>query len=350
MANLDAEMPKELESEFNKIMGIKDTKKSHRKVDPAYTDDVNTDPFLSDVEEDTEDTTEDVKQDGVIENETDDELEEKSEEETEEELIEESQEEAEDASEEAEEIIPDNLVIAGRSAGLADKKIVELFENEPEVLDALANYREQMLSASQPRDREQETVQSDSIAKPEKIGRVTMDEEDLTNMDESTRRVFKTMLEGQNALADKLDSANEELFSINRDRVEREAKSKSDFTRKIDGFFDNTKDAMLGNSSAMTGSQAQARKEVYAIAAALTNANGNAVENNLDKAVRAYHGIYGDTNKVAEDTLRRKLNANKTKFSPRPGGQKRTRKFKNDDERVMSAMEDAARDLGIDLE
>ncbi len=332
MADFDTKMPDGLEAEFNKIMGIEDTVGSTRKVDDAYTDDVDTDPFLK----------------------TDNE--ELSTEETNEEVVEETEQTtedtAEDASDEADDYVtvPDELVIAGRSAGLADKKIVDLFENEPEVLNALANYREQLLTVSRPEvKREQETAQESSIAKPEKIGYLTMDDADLTSMDESTRRAFKTMLDGQNAAIDRLNNANEELFTLRQAQTEREQQSKDDFSRRIDTFFDNAKDDALGSTVALSNTQAQARKEVYNIAAALTNANGIPVESNLDKAIKAYHGIYGNMESRAEDSLRRKLNANKKKFSPRPGGQKRARKFKSDEDRVMTAMEDAARDLGINL-
>jgi hypothetical protein len=335
----DEQVPQELENEYNKILGIEETKgdeekSSHRrKTDDAYTED--TDPYLRESDEEEEQTEE--TDDEEVDEETGDDINPPDDE---------AEAEADEADEEVE--IPDNWVMAGRSAGFSDEKIIKLFEEEPEILDALANTREQLLSASRTVETDKREVVNEEVPKPDKIAHVVMDD-DTMDMDESTKRILKKFVDNQNAVIDKLNDANEKLFKINSTSVQRDAKEQDDFSRKIDRFFDDTKDINLGDSRALTQAQAHARKEVYGIAAMLANVNGESVTDNLDKAVKAYHGIYSNPERIAENNLRRKLDNQKKRFSPRPGGQKKAQKFKNDDERVMAAMEKAATDMGLNL-
>jgi hypothetical protein len=335
----DEKLPENLESEYNKILGVEgagENKTSKHKVDEAYTESDN--PYLQDtVDDDDEQKVTDTEDIEEVDEETGEDIE------PSEDMVE---AEAEETEEEVE--IPDNWVMAGRSAGFSDEKIIKLFEQEPEVLDALANTREQLLLNPSPRGHKEDEIVTKGLLKPETIAHVNM-EDDTMDMDESTRRVFKKLVENQNAVIDKLNEANSKLFNISDSSAQREAKEQDAFSRRIDNFFDKTNETNLGDSRALTPSQAHARKEVYGIAAMLANVNGESTEDNLDKALKAYHGIYSNPEKIAESKLRRQLDSQKKKFSPRPGGQKRVQKFKDEDSRVIAAMEQAARSMGLEL-
>lgn len=348
MSDFDIEMSKELEEKFDEIMGINKKSTSRKVVDEAYKDDSAEDPFLNEIIEEPDGGEEKEEED--IED-----LEEEADSETKDsDVVEEKEESEAEADEDTEDYIPDHLVEAGRAAGIADNKIVWYAENDPTVLEALANYREQILSASTPKDKvEQEVVEKEELSEPEKLGHVSMDEMDLTDMDENTRKLFKTFADNQNLLVDKLNNANTELHGIKKNELLSQQKTQNDFINRIDSFFDGTNFGDVGKTFALTPKQVAIRKEIYNIAAVLQKANGGTLESNLEKGIKAYNGIYKNQDENAEvdaeNKLRRKLNKQKTKFSPRPGGQKKARKFKNDDERAMKTMEEKAAELGIDL-
>ena len=336
--NFDEKLPEGLDEKFDEILnGTSDYQNQKNFVDPAYEDNIHGDEFLK--EEDVENN--DEKDTDVTEEIEGNELEDDD-------TVESPEAEADDGEYD---YIPDNLVAAGRAAGFTDAKIIKMAEEDIESLEALANFREQILSGQQTQRSPAPTPQPVEEKKPSKMDYVTMDDVDLTDMDENSRKIFKNLLQGQNALIDKLNDASEELFSIQQANAKSKLSEQEQFDRRIDSFFDKIEAPELGHSSYLTPEQETTRKEIYGIAAVLTNANRNKLEDNLDKAVSVYSGMYNDggKEKEIEDKIVEKLNKQKTKFTPRPGGQKKTRKFKNDDERAMAAMEEAARQMGLDL-
>lgn len=278
------------------------------------------------------------KEDDAYAQEDEDEVEEKEAEQPEEPADEDKEVEEKETKEgeEEEEEIPFELVEAGRAAGFTDEKIVELAENSPEVLTALYEFRQQALQAQQTSAPEETPAEKPQEEEGEQ--KVTIDPKMLEKMDEGTRTVVLQLIQNQNRLVEQLNSFQQRHQTL-------EQMQQEEFDASIDGFFDSVVENCpdVGLSNEMTPENEAVRQEIYQIACVLYNAEGGSLEQCLEKAVKAYNGIYGRT----EDVLRRKLNKQKKRFSPRPGGQKTKPKFKSEDEKVMSIIDTKLREYGI---
>lgn len=337
MSDFD-EIPKDLEAEYNKIINP-DTKGKPNRVDEAYQipeEDLEQN-------EDVKDPTKEVEESEVEEPE----VKEQEEVESEEEPEKEEKPEAE-ADEGEEEDIPEDLVLAGRTAGLSDKKIIELAENHPEVLEVLAEQRKQILAASVQSEPEPEPKVKEP-EKPERLGKLSLSDLKLgEDVDESTKSALQKIVERTNVIVDKHNAQSEELAGIRQQNLTAAEKQQIDYDNRVDGFFDSVEDCPVGKSKTLTEAQLNARLEIHEIAKALSRGGGT-LEQCLEKAVKAYNGMYGSSESDAETNLRRKLNKTKKKFSPRPGGQKTAKKFRNEQEEVMDAFDSKAQELGIEF-
>ena len=267
------------------------------------------------------------------------ETEEEKEEETEE--VEETKETKEDDYED----IPERLVLAGRSAGFTDDKIIKLAEDSPEVLEAMANFRDQLVAKTTP----QELVKS--VVKPPEPEKIEPVKADLSSIeDEPTRKLVETLLAGQNQLIDKFNKTSVELGDLRSKGDTAEQRQQADFNLFVDKVFDEESKnyAHLGNSDALTPESKAVRSEVFEMALVFNRTRNKPIEQSLRDAVKAYNGLYGSTEAKAEEVLRQKLNAQKKRLTARPGGKRTERQYKNADEKAMEAMVEKGREIGLD--
>lgn len=335
MSDFD-EIPKDLEVEYNKIMNPDEGTKKPNKVDEAY----QTPEEDLEEHEDVKDPTKEVEE------QEEKEQEEKPEEESE--SKEEEEKPKAEAKEGEEEDIPEDLVLAGRTAGFSDKKIKYYAENHPEVLEVLAEQREQILAANVQREQEPEPKKKEP-EKPERLEKLSLSDLKLgEDVDESTKSALQKIVERTNVIVDKHNAQGDELAGIRQQNLTAAEQQQINYDSRIDGFFDSVEDCPVGKSQTLTKQEFNARLEIHEIAKALSKGGGT-LEQCLGKAVKAYNGMYGSGESDAETNLRRKVSATKKKFSPRPGGQKTAKKFTTEKEEVMDAFDAKANEMGIEF-
>jgi len=239
-------------------------------------------------------------------------------------------EEGDEKDEEDSEPIPERLVDAGKAAGLTDTKIVKLAEEHPDVLEAMAQLREAAFRVQS--DKKEPDAKDADIEQP--IQRFDATAFDGKNPEQVTEMLTK-LAEQHNKLVDNFEKLQGKTVEYDKEVAERKAQIQADYVAMIDNYFDKVEADLpaVGKAKSLTDKQLAARQEIFRIADALDGP----ISQRLDKAVRAYGGMYGQ----AEDSLRRKLNKSKKKFTARPNSHKKTEKFKSGEEAAQKAFNDA---------
>ena len=233
-----------------------------------------------------------------------------------------------EAKEDEYEDIPSEQVAAARALGMEDDAIINL---PPKVLEALAAKVEN--SQKQPPAKQVqpvEVLQKLEKAGENKLAPFVIDEND--DPEESLKKLTEHVNKTIKNLGSGISNITGELGVSKKQAAQQ-------FDYMVDGFFDGVKDLpQIGKTDSLTPTQEVARKEVFNIARSL---DGVSWDVRLGKAVKAFQGIYG-SQKSGEDSLRRKLQTQKTKFSPRPSGKKGSSKGapKSEEERAMKAIND----------
>ena len=322
MVQYKDDFPPELEKEYNRIMGIQSSGK--KIIDEAYDNKEEDELDIKDeLIDDTEDETKD-KED-VIE--------------------EEDKDTSESEDNDEEEDIPERLIKAGKAYDFSDEKIVELANESPDVLDALADAYEKSLktkaASTDVGQRKQEPVVKD---KADAVNHEVLDNVevgDISKLQPEAQEIIKALGASQNVLIDKFNLAS-------KNAVSAQEKEQNDFSRFIDNHFDDKIEdcPALGKTEFLSPEQEGIRQQVYGFAAVLQQTEGGKLEDSLDRAIDVYNSLtQGEKN--AEVALVRKVNKNKKRFSARPGGQKTKPKYKNSDEEAMDVMDKAGQDLGV---
>jgi hypothetical protein len=229
------------------------------------------------------------------------------------------------------------LVARAREAGLDDETIVDLATNHEEALEKLI-------------DKASERVVVDELdpepePDPEPEDNVADKDYDLPeDMDEKTKQLFETVLADRDESRRAAAKLEERLSSIEADEQERMKETQRQLIQQIDGFFDEKADDFpeLGKTETLTVQEDERRQEIFRMAEVLS---GKTLDEKLEKATKAYRGLYNDP----EESLRKKLYKQKEQFSPRPSGKKQSEKLKTDQDRAMAAMEEVAREHNLDL-
>lgn len=231
--------------------------------------------------------------------------------------------------------IPERLVDAGKAAGLTDEKIVTLAEDFPDVLESLAQMHEAAFRLKE------ETKAPEAEKKSE-------DEQPISHFDmsdlgtpEKVNQALTTLAAQHNKLVDTIESLRGKAAGYDKEMAERQAQIQRDYDDAIDSYFDKVAANLpeLGNSDKLNQRELKKRQEIFNIADALEGP----LKQRLDKAVKAFEGMYGK----AEQTLRKKLDKNKRRFSPRPSGKKTNPKFKTGTEAATKAFDDKWDELGL---
>lgn len=246
--------------------------------------------------------------------------------------------EADESPDDQGEEIPETLVAAGKGAGLSDDDISNLAENYPKVLEALA---ERQVAARPEPEPELEEPEPEEEPEPP-IDHVQVDIPE--GVDPATKAILEQMAANQNLLIDQLNAANSKMSFFEEETAQSRALRLQEQDNQIDEFFDSQKDICpaLGENKTLNESQLAVRQEIFGLANAIA---GDTMEERLGKAVKAYNGMNG----LAEKNISRKLNKQKQRFSPRPGGKKTNPTYKNDDDKAFAAMDEAIKELGLDI-
>lgn len=329
----DEPVPEELEKKYDEIFSGVEGK--NRVIDEAYIENINDEELLNESEPESKQGK----------NEDDSDLNKSMEEEDT------SEKASEPAGDEDEyEDIPDYLVQAGHAHGFTDEKIIDLAENSPEVLEALAetykNYQEAAASWRQ-KDAKTEKVgpnQDKNISEktPEFLGKLEIPE--LEDVEPEIKKLVKTLVEDRNKMVGEINSFRSQIDSVREQRNFDQQQRNADYSKKVDTFFDKAGIKQLGNAKTLTQEQANARTEIHKIATVLQGDNSYVTDENLGKAVKAFKGLYGikDSSETDESKLARKLQLRKKKFTARPGGRKGKTVIKDEKTRAFAAMDSVA--------
>jgi hypothetical protein len=236
--------------------------------------------------------------------------------------------------------IPTYLREAGIAAGLDEATVKDLAENDMDRLKDLGMaYLSSKFRADGPK-KDEPVAEEEEIPQPEALGHITA--EIPANADTATKQLIQALVEHTNKLTDVLNGDRQKVHALERNATKQGVQNRVEFDAQVDGFFDKKMNDVpaLGSTRTLTPQQQAARSEIYAISRVFKT---GVLEDRLDKAVKAYEGIHN----TAEQNLRRKLDKQKTKFSPRPSGQKADRVVKTGDAEAYQAMLDAAAKSGI---
>jgi hypothetical protein len=236
--------------------------------------------------------------------------------------------------------IPQYLKDAGLAAGLDEATVQDLATND---LDRLKDLGMAYLSSKFRADRsvtEDKAPERVEETPPEQMGHVSVQVPE--NADANTKSLIEALVMTQNKMIDAFNGDRQKVFELERKTVTRDSQTQAEFDARIDGFFDKQAADIpkLGLTKTLGPDNIAARQEVYAIARVL---KGATLEDRLEKATQAYNGMNGN----AEASLRRKLDKQKTRFSPRPTGQKSSTTYKNADDAAMAEMKRIASEIGL---
>lgn len=246
--------------------------------------------------------------------------------------------ESEDDGEEYEPI-PDDQVTAARMLGLSDEQIVSLAEENPSVLERMAwNYQRDKLE--QDKRVPEKPEPKPEKPKPELLEHVEMD---LNDMDPDMSKVVSQMLSAHNKLIDKHNDLLKNQSRVDEISEQLESKSTEDFNRSIDRMFDDLSENLpeVGNSRAMDAENAKLRQELFGMASILQNTRGLELQDAIEEAGFMWKMSQTDLDQLEEKVtkeLKKKLNKNKKRMTPRPGGKKTTKKYDSPREAAVDTL------------
>lgn len=255
----------------------------------------------------------------------------------------------EDVEEEVEEDekyedIPETQVTAARMLGLSDEQIVDLAENKPDVLEKMAkNFKKDSLE----KPDEPPAPEKPEVPEPELLKHMEMDLED---MDPSTAKAMSQMLQAHNSLIDKHNDLLQKSSEIDKLKGDISSRDAQEFNNRIDKVFDDLSENLpeVGNSRFLDDGSVKLRQEIYAHAAVLQNLKGMSVPESIEEAAFMWKMAQTDLDeleKKASSNLKKKLNKNKKRMSPRPGGRKTKPKEQSPREEAEDTLSKGMEDL-----
>jgi len=262
----------------------------------------------------------------------------KSEDEESEEEVE-SEEEASEEGDEDYEYIPEEQVRVARSIGLSDEEIVNL---SPETLEKMVERHRKEVSSS-PREVD-EKVEPKVDEKKDEIPLLDPMDYDVSELDPDMQKFAKMMLDHTNKLTAERNDMAQRLNGIDEVKQEIQNRDTRDFNRRIDGIFDELSENLpeVGNSTALDGDSQKIRNELFGIATSLMNTRGISHTEAINEAAFMWKMAQvdlDDLEKKATEGLKRKLNKQKKRMTPRPGGRKTKKKFKSKEAEALDTLE-----------
>jgi hypothetical protein len=256
--------------------------------------------------------------------------------------------EADDSHEEKVETepIPQNQVDIARKLGYSDEEIIKTAEDHPERLENMVRlYSEPSLIQ---RELPQVEVQKEEKKEVPKLDQIKLD--DLGDLDPDSAKVVTTLLKAHNDLIAHTNKQSEELQRLGEQSAGIEKKEQQKVNNKIDLYFDGASDDLpeLGKTATLTPAQAKVRTEVYGISKILQNTRGMSDAKALEEATLLFGLSKVDLEtieKEAEEKVKEKLNKQKKKMSPRPGGKKKVEKPVHGKDVAMEALEQGMKEI-----
>ena len=232
--------------------------------------------------------------------------------------------------------IPQEQVDIARELGYSDDAILQLAENSPQVLENMVS-RFNQLKAVQSQGAEHTDEQKPVVeTKPF----------ELTGLDKLPPEMQAVLT----PLLEKVQQQDQELSRFKQ--VEQQmAESKAvEQAAKIDSYFDSIHSDLpdVGKGNKLSESEANSRREIFGIAYMLQQSRGMSQEDALNEAsymwaISKYD--VGELEHRAEEKVVEKLNANKKRFSPRPGGQKAEKKYNSVEEEMLDTLSKGMKEL-----
>lgn len=237
----------------------------------------------------------------------------------------------EKTTEEELEPIPQNQVDIARKLGFSDEDIRKLAEDAPDRLERMEQlYTEPSLPQ---RETPKVDVQKDKVEKrePPKLDHIKID--DLGDLEPESAKIVSKILETTNTIIDSNNELRQTVSKLGEHAESIDTKEKVEAGQRIDNFFDESTEFIpeVGTTSTLTPSQARVRSEVYGMAVVLQNTRGISEKEAMGEAANLWALSKVDLNKIdaeAEERVKEKLNKNKKRMSPKPGGKKKEQKEK----------------------
>ncbi len=238
--------------------------------------------------------------------------------------------------------IADSLVEAGRALDLSDDEIVKLAEEQPRVLEIIA---EKLAKASLPPVAKPDELRDDkAAAKDEALPDFDIDEDEA---DEQTLKVVKYLKSVVPSLTEKIKTLETQLQTQEQDLGGVKEVAQAEAVRRVDHFFNQNADILptLGNTKSLTGSQKEARIACHGTAVWLQKGSDGKLSDDqaLSMAVSMYRGQISDSTNKAK--IVSDLSGRKRKFMARPSHGKKPLLDKQkekgtEEERVLGVIED----------
>ena len=347
----EAELPPELSKQMDDILTAED---SHEEI---FDEDTDGDKGikLKKTEESDEQADEEEQDD------KDEETSQSGEEE--EEQIEEKSEPA--GKEDEYEDIEPRLIAAGRRRGWSDDKIVKLAEDNPDVLESVADLYDTIdrsnFTKTQATKPSQEQVQvQEEIAKlqftaldetaikqlREKHGTEVVDAalEIMKPLSENLKTVGETVNKISGTMTQQQRNAHESALQAKCERINQTCDTASkDYP--VFGVFRSLPKDSYGNVD-VNSKPFKSRMELFDIALAFES-RGMEFEKAVDNALDWYKGKYGE-NKIKQEVVR-KLNDRKKKFTARPTKKHTKKQYADKEALAEGTMDDIYKDVGIEL-
>lgn len=235
--------------------------------------------------------------------------------------------ETDDSHKGEKDLIPQEQVDIARKLGWSDERIIKTAEDTPEELKKMV----ELLSKPDPTQRELPKVE---VPKEEKKVTPKLDHiklDDLGELEPESAKAVSVILKAHNSLIDRTNKQTEQLESLGEQTSTIEKRSQDEAMGKIDSFFDTASEHLpeLGKVGSLTPDQSKARTEVYGIATIFQRTRGVSERQALEDATYLFGLGKIDLDTIeqeAENRVKEKLNKQKKKMSPRPGGKKKVEK------------------------
>lgn len=253
--------------------------------------------------------------------------------------------EVDEADEEIEEVpIPQEQVDIARKLGYSDDDIVQLAESNPERLEKMV----ELYSKPDLPQRETKQVEVPKKEESAKLEHVVVD--GLEDLEPEAAKIISTLLKAhndgiddRNRMKEALDKLGEQTSTINEQNQQVEV-------ARIDSYFDDVSEHIpeFGNTASLTSKQSKVREEVYGMAQIIKNSRGIGEVDAMEQATLMY-GLslvnLDDLEKQAEGRVMEKLNKQKKKMSPRPGGKKKVEKIEHGKEAALDVLSSGLKEI-----
>jgi len=253
--------------------------------------------------------------------------------------------EVDEEDEETEEVpIPQDQVDIARKLGYSDDDIVQLAESNPERLEKMV----ELYSKPSLPQRETKQVEVPKKEDSAKLEHIAVD--GLEDLEPEASKIISTLLKAhndgiddRNRMKEALDKLGEQTSTINEQNQQVEV-------ARIDSYFDGVSEHIpeFGNTTSLTSKQGKVREEVYGMAQIIKNSRGISEADAMEQATLMYGLSLVDLDtleKQAEGKVMEKLNKQKKKMSPRPGGKKKVEKVEHGKEATLDVLSSGLKEI-----